>query len=73
MLRVAYVCTPYCMLLRGVEQSLKVVKLLSQQLPKRSATMLDPSVSTDLPTLLGQRTRITRGLQRLMGCNLPMM
>ena len=35
--------------------------------------MLDPSVCTALPTLLGQRTRITRGLQRLMGCNLPMM
>ena len=41
--------------------------------PKRSATMLDPSVCTTLPTLLGQRTRISHGLQWLMVCNLPMM
>ena len=41
--------------------------------PKRSPAMLDPSVCTALPTLLGQRTRISHGLQWLMGCNLPMM
>ena len=29
---------------------------------KRSATMLDPRVCTDLPTLLGPRTRITHGI-----------
>ena len=41
--------------------------------PKRSPAMLDPSVCTALPTLWGQRTRISHGLQWLMGCNLPMM
>ena len=39
---------------------------------KRSATMLDP-FCTALPTLLGPRTLITHGLQRLMGCILPTM
>ena len=33
MLHVAFVCTPCCMLLRVVAQSLKPVKLFSQQLP----------------------------------------
>ena len=33
MLHVASVCTPCCMLLRVVAQSLKPVKLFSQQLP----------------------------------------
>ena len=31
------------------------------------------SVCTDLPTLLGPRTLVTHGLQRLMGCILPTM
>ena len=31
------------------------------------------SVSTALPTLLGPRTLVTHGLQRLMGCILPTM
>ena len=60
MLHVASVCTPCCMLLRVVAQSLKPVKLFSQQLPT-------------LPTMLGPRTLITHGLQRLMGCILPTM
>ena len=51
MLNVASVCTPCCILLDVVAQSLKPVKLFSQQLPtfllfhdhrERSATMLDP-------------------------------
>ena len=46
------------MLLRVVAQSLKPVKLFSQQLPT-------------LPTMLGPRTLISHGLQRLMGCILP--
>ena len=46
------------MLLSVVAQSLKPVKLFSQQLPT-------------LPTMLGPRTLITHGLQRLMGCILP--
>ena len=53
-------------------QSLKPVKLLSQQLPtfsfvswssKRSATILDPYVCAAFPTLLKPRTRITHCLQ----------
>ena len=48
------------MLLSVVAQSLKPVKLFSQQLPT-------------LPTMLGPRTLIMHGLQRLMGCILPTM
>ena len=40
MLHVKSVCTPCCMLLRVVAQSLKLVKLFRHQLP--SATVLDP-------------------------------
>ena len=50
------------MLLCVVAQSLKPVNFFSQQLP-----------TTVLPTLLGPRTLITHGLQRLMGCILPTM
>ena len=78
MLYVASVCTPCCVLLGVVvAQSLKPVKLWtnnSQHLfvpwsPKRNATM----IFTALPTLLGPRTRITHGLQSLIGCILPTM
>ena len=67
-------------MLRVVAQSLKPVKLFSQQLPtfllfrdRRSVVNNTGSVCTVLPTLLGPRTRITHGLQRLMGCILPTM
>ena len=39
----------------------------------RSTTMLDRSVCIALLTLLGQRTLIMHGLQRLMGCIVSMM
>ena len=63
-------------------QSLKPVKLLSQQLPtfsfvslssKRSATILDPYVCAAFPTLLKPRTRITHCVQSLIGYTLPTM
>ena len=75
MLHVASVCTPCCMLLDVVAQSLKPVKLFSQQLPtfvlfrdRRSVAQQCWIRCTALPTLLGPRTLITHGLQRLMGC-----
>ena len=39
----------------------------------RSVTQHVASVCTALPTLLGPRTLIAHGLQRLMGCILPTM
>ena len=81
MLHVASVCTACCMLLlRVVALSLKPVKLFCQQLPKfllfhdrRSVAQqcwirLHSSSLTAHPKLLVPRTRITRGLQSLMGC-----
>ena len=74
-----------CILLRVVGSccaKFETGQLLSQQLPtfvlfrdRRSVAQQCwiPSVCTALPTSLGQRTRITHGLHRLMGCNLPMM
>ena len=66
------------MLLRVLAQSLKPVKLFSQQLPTflfsviAEASLNDVgSVCTVLPTLLGPRTLIPHGLQRLMGCIFP--
>ena len=68
------------MSLRVVAQSLKPDKLFSQQLStfllfrdRRSVSHYVGSVCTALPTLLGPRTLITHGLQRLMGCILPTM
>ena len=69
------------MLLRVVAQSLRPVKLVSQQLPtfffcsviaEAYCNNVGP-VCAALPTLLGPRTLITHGLQRLMGCILPTM
>ena len=85
MLHVASVCTPSCMLLRVVvscyiKQSLKPVKLLSQRLPtflwfrnRQSVAQQCWIRCTDLRTFLGPRTRITHGLESLMGCILPTM
>ena len=68
------------MLLRVVAQSLKPVKLFSQQLltflffrDRRSVAHNVGSVCTALPTLLGPRKLITYGLQRLISCILPTM
>ena len=69
------------MLLRVVAQSLRPVKLVSQQLPTFFFCSVIAeaycnnvgSVCAALPTLLGPRTLITHGLQRLMGCILPTM
>ena len=79
-LHVASVCTPCYMLLRVVAQSLKPVKLFSQQLPtfllfcnRRSVAQQCWTVCTALPTLLGPCTLITHVLQRLIGCILPTM
>ena len=83
MSQVLSVCTPCCKLLDFVAQSLKPVKLFSQQLPtfllfrdRRSVAQqcwirLIQHCCATLPTLLGLRTLITHGLQRLMGCILP--
>ena len=57
------------MLLRVDAQSLKLVKIFSQQL----WTFLLFRDCTALPTLLGPRTLITHLLQRLMSCILPTM
>ena len=69
-----------CMLLRVVPQSLKRFKILSQQLPRFLFSVIAEaqrnnvgSVCTALTTLLEPRTRITHGLQSLMGCILPTM
>ena len=65
---------PCCwMLLRVVAQSLKPVKLFSQQLPTFLLFRDRRSVCTALPTLLGPRTFIIHGLQRFIGCILPTM
>ena len=72
----------FCVLLGVVAQRLKAVKLLGQQLPTfllfRDHRSVGPknnvgSICTALPTLLGPRTRITHGLQSLMGWILPIM
>ena len=66
-----------CVLLGVVAKRLKAVKLLGQQLPTfllfRDRRSVGPknyvgSICTALITLLGPRTRITHGLQSLMGC-----
>ena len=60
-----------CMLLRAVGQSLKPVKLLSQQLPTfllirdRRSVVQQCWIRTALPTLVGLRTRIIHGLKVL--------
>ena len=83
MSQVLSVCTPCCKLLDFVAQSLKPVKLFSQQLStfllfrdRRSVAQqcwirLIQHCCATLPTLLGLRTLITHGLQRLVGCILP--
>ena len=80
MLLVLSVCTPCCMLLGVVTQSLKPVELLSLQLPTfvlfcdcQSMSNNVGSVCTALPTLFRPRTCITRGLQSLMGCILSLV
>ena len=85
MSQVLSLCTPCCKLLDFVAQSLKPVKLFSQQLPtfllfrdRRSVAQqcwirLIQHCCATLPTLLGPRTLITHGLQRLMGYILPTM
>ena len=84
MLRVESVCTPCWMLLDVV--TCRCAKFETCQTfqpttpnisfvlwsPNRSATTVG-SVWTARPTLLGPRTGITHGLQRLMGCILPTM
>ena len=84
MLHVASVCTPCCMLLDVVAcywakfetgQTFQPTTPNISFVPwssKRSATMLE-CVRTALPTLLGPRTLITHGWQRLRGCILPTM
>ena len=77
MLHVPSVCTPCCMLLGVVAQSLKLVKLSSHQLPtslwrpKRLAQQC--WIRLHSSSMLGQRTRITHSLQSLMVCIVPMM
>ena len=68
------------MLLRVVAQSLKPVKLSSNNCQHFFGSVIAEawrnnvgSVCTALPTLLGPRTLITHGLQRLVGCILPTM
>ena len=63
-----------CVLLKVVAQNLKLVKLLSQQLPtfppfrdRRSVAQQCLIRCTALPTFLGPRTCITYALQSLMG------
>ena len=83
MLHVASVCTPCCMLLdllRVVAQSLKPVKLFSQQLPtfllfrdRRSVAQQCWIRLHSSSNIVGAHTVITHGLQRLMGCILPTM
>ena len=68
------------MLLRVVAQSLKPVKLFTQELPtfllfrdRRSVAQQCWIRLHSSSTLLGPRTLLTHGLQRLMGCTLPTM
>jgi len=67
-------CMLLCVLLKVVAQNLKLVKLLSQQLPtfllfrdRRSVVQQCSIRCTALPNLLGPRTCITYALQSLMG------
>ena len=71
-----------CVLLGVFAQSLKPVKILSQQLPTFRFFSVSRGVaqqcwiqlhSSWLPTLLGPCMRITHALQSLMGCILPML
>ena len=80
MLHVASVCTPCCMLLDVVAQSLKPVKLFSQQLPtfllfrdRRSVAQQCWIRLHSSSNIVGPTHAITHGLQRLMGCILPTM
>ena len=63
----AVACCSVLFMFGVVAQSLKPVKLTSQQLPTFLLSF-DGTVCTSLPTLLGPPTRITDGLQSLMGC-----
>ena len=68
-----------CVLLGVVAQSLKPVKLFSQQLPTfrlfrdRRSVAQQCWIRLHSSSNMGPRTRITHGLQSLMGCILPMM
>ena len=68
-----------CMLLRVVPQSLKRFKILSQQLPRfllfcdRRSVAQQCWIRLHSSSNMGPRTRITHGLQSLMGCILPTM
>ena len=80
MLHVASVCTTCCVLLRVFAPSLKPVKLLNQQLPTfllfrdlRSVALQSCIGLHSSSNIVGPCTRITHGLQRLTGCNLPTM
>ena len=73
MLHVASVCTPCCLLLHVVaccSAKFETVQNFEPTTPKISFV---GSVCTALTTLLEPRTRITHGLQSLMGCILPTM
>ena len=75
MLHVASVFTPCCMLLRVVGSccaKFEAGQTFEPTTPNICFVLWSPK-RTALPTLLGQRTRISHGLQWLMGCNLPMM
>ena len=61
----------FCVLLGVVAQRFKAVKLLGQQLP--TFLLFRDRRSVGPKTLLGPRTRITHGLQSLMGWILPIM
>ena len=70
----------WMLLLRVVAQSLKPVKVFSQQLPifllfrdRRSVTQQCWIRLHSSFNIVGPRTLITHGLQRLMGCILPSM
>ena len=81
MLHVASVCTPCCMLLRVVAQSLKPVKLFSQQLPTFLLFRDLRSVEQQCWICLHSSSNIVGAthahyawyLQRLMGYILPTM
>ena len=68
-----------CVLLGVVAQSLKPIKLLSQQLPTfrlfrdRRNVAQQCWIRLHSSSNTGPRTRITHGLQSLIGCILPMM
>ena len=78
MLHVASVCTPCCMLLDVVAQSLKPVKLFSQQLPTFNLFRDRRSVVQQCWIRLRSSSNISGAthahyawFQRLMGCILP--